>query len=109
MVDQIPETLVGKTIRWEFDGGPTAGTVYEHRLNQDGSVEYRSVEGDGGWVRVQNCAADRVTGQVHVISYLSESGFALTAVLNFADMKVRAYASNETSWFPQIGRFSIIE
>ena len=46
---------------------------------------------------------------MHVISNLSESGYTLTAVLNFGEMSVLSFASNEKGWFPARGTFEVIK
>jgi len=45
----MPETstttsLSGRTFRWKFADGPTAGATYEHTFEPDGSVVFRKVE-----------------------------------------------------------------
>lgn len=34
------DSLRGRTLRWTFADGPTAGTTYEHTFNDDGSIGY---------------------------------------------------------------------
>ncbi len=41
-----PQSLAGQTLRWKFSGGPTAGTVYEHKFRSDGTVVWRNVSPD---------------------------------------------------------------
>jgi hypothetical protein len=108
----IPESLVGSTVRWSFSEGPTKGSIYEHTFNRDGSVEYREVtEGKdkGKGTREKQCAVEKISPNVHVISYLSSSGYTLTVVLNFDDMSAHSYASNEKGWFPAKGTFEVIK
>ena len=38
-------SLSGRTIRWMFVDGPTAGTTFEHTLDPDGSIVWRAVDG----------------------------------------------------------------
>ena len=33
----------GRTIRWTFADGPTAGTTFEHEFKHDGTVVFRTV------------------------------------------------------------------
>src|SRR5438552_2698485 len=35
----------GKTLRWSYEDGPTAGTTFEHDFGEDGRVQYRMVDG----------------------------------------------------------------
>ena len=106
----VPETLQGKTVRWQFSEGPTQGTVYEHVIGKDGSISWNSAGGKGkGESPVDGKGTvEKVADNVHVISYLSPSGFALTAVLNFEDGSVLSFASNEKEWFPAHGTFEIV-
>ena len=100
---------MGKTVRWSFNEGPTKGSVYEHTFNADGTVEYREVsKGEGKATREKQCAVERITPSVHVISYLASSGYTLTVVLNFGDMSAISYASNEKGWFPAKGAFEVV-
>ncbi len=111
MAEKAPKSLQGKTVRWTFDEGPTQGTTYEHRFGDDGTVVWSVVkgEGEGKSGPETKCAVERVTPDVHVVSYLSESGYTLTAVLSFADMSVLSFASNEKQWFQAKGSFEIVE
>ena len=38
------DSLRGRTVRWTFNDGPTAGTTYEHRFDEDGSIGFRGVD-----------------------------------------------------------------
>lgn len=49
----------------------------------------------------------KLTDDVEVVSYKSKEGFTLTVVLNFANMWMVGYASNEKDWFQQKGTFEI--
>ena len=107
-----PKSLVGATVRWSFTEGPTKGASYEHTFNSDGSVEYRDVsEGKdkGKKTKEKKCAVEKITTSVHVISYLSSSGYTLTVVLNFDDMSAHSYASNQKGWFPAKGTFEVVK
>jgi phenolic acid decarboxylase len=106
-----PTTLSGKTIHWTFSEGPTKGTTYEHKLYRDGSIGFRVVEGEGEGrhEKVKQGAVEKISDEVHVISYLSASGYTLTAILNFADGSVVSYASNSEGWFPAQGTFELVD
>lgn len=106
-----PESLKGKTLRWSFTDGPTAGMTFEHSFNQDGSVTWR-MEGkegkEGKPTRVDNCAAVKVDDSVFAVSYLGESGYTLTVVLNFRSGEAIAFGSNDKEWSQQKGSFEVV-
>ena len=103
------DSLVGRTVRWRFADGPVAGKTYEHTFDTDGSVVYRSVDGEvaGKATRERVCATDRISDDIFVISYLAVSGYALTVVLNFHDHRMVGFASNEEAWYRQQGTFEL--
>ena len=76
--------LTGKTIRWTFVDGPTAGATFEHSFNDDGSVTWRALDGQwkGATAREKSYVAVKVNEKTWVISYLAASGHTLTVVLN---------------------------
>ena len=39
------ESLTGRTLRWKFVDGPTAGVTFEHTFDPDGSVVWRALDG----------------------------------------------------------------
>jgi hypothetical protein len=87
------QSLVGKTVRWSFNEGRTRGSVYEHTFNADGSVEYREVsKGKGKTTRKKQCAVERITPSVHVISYLVRTKF----------MRFWANPSARVRWWPHL-------
>ena len=110
-MNETPETLIGKTLRWTFADGPVAGKTYEHTFHPDGTVDYRSVEpaAVGTATHEKACATDKVSDHVFVISYLAASGYALTVVLNFRNHRMIGFASNEEAWYRQQGTFTLVE
>ena len=105
------ESLVGKTLRWTFTDGPTAGTTYEHVFNADGSIGFRGADKaqKGKFTWAKDGAIVKIGDDVFAISYLSESGFTLTVVLNSRRMEMVGFASNSESWFQQKGTFEVVE
>jgi phenolic acid decarboxylase len=103
------ESLVGRTVRWTFADGPVAGKTYEHTFNADGSVVYRSVDGEvpGKSTRERVCATDRISDGIFVVSYLAVSGYTLTVVLDFQNHRMVGFASNEEAWYRQHGTFEL--
>lgn len=102
------ESLRGKTLRWTFADGPTAGTTYEHTFGEDGSIGFRGTDkgakGEFTWAKEGTVAT---IGGLLVVSYLAESGFTLTVVLNPSAGTMIGFASNDESWFQQQGTFEL--
>ena len=103
--------LTGKTIRWTFVDGPTAGDTFDHSFNEDGSVTWRAVEGQwkGATARENSYVALKMNENIWVISYLAASGHTLTVVLNADDHRVVALGSNEKSLSSHSGTFQLLE
>lgn len=103
----IRDPLRGKTLRWTFDDGPTAGVTYEHRFRSGGVVQYRQA-GDRK-AHQANYEIAKAGNSVVAVSYLSESGFTLTSVLDLRTGTVAAFASNEDQLVLQHGTFQVAE
>jgi hypothetical protein len=105
------DSLYGKTLRWTFTDGPMAGATYDHTFHKDGSVEFASVEGAeaGKPTRQKNAAAVKVADDVFAVSYLGDSGYTLTVILNFQQMKMVGFASNDKQWSQQKGTFELLD
>jgi molybdenum cofactor biosynthesis protein MoaF len=104
------DSLRGKTVRWSFDDGPVAGMRFEHTFDDDGSVTWRILDGQGkgASAREKHCAAMQVSADVHAVSYLAASGHTLTTVLNFSTGRAFAFASNNTDWQALTGTFEVV-
>jgi len=122
--ERTEDPLRGKTVRWTFEDGPTAGTTFEHRFSPDGTVEYRAVGAASGTStqgqRKPAAAAPlerkptryvtrKAAPDVFAVSYLAASGYTLTVVLNFTDHRMVGFASNDKEWFVQQGSFEIVD
>src|SRR3954465_10317036 len=103
-----PLSLAGRTMQWRFDTGPTAGKTYEHRFGSDGTVAFSEVggkaanassDGQGG----PRYASFEVAPDMHLVSYLAASGYALTVLVNRRTKQLHGFASNDKSWFPLAG------
>ena len=99
------DPIIGKTLRWSFDDGPTAGKIFEHTFAADGTVRWKMVGGgkSGGGEALYQVA--RINDDVCAVSYLSESGYTLTSVLDLDEGTVVGFASNETGLVIQHGHF----
>jgi hypothetical protein len=120
MAQPDDDPVRGKTMRWTFTHGPTAGSTYEHTFSQSGTVKFKPVGGgpDGGKPAAKSAkpakpespkyAAMRAADDVYAVSYLSGSGYTLTVVLNFKDNTIVGFASNDKQWFPVKGSFETV-
>ena len=103
-------SLSGKTIRWMFVDGPTAGTTFEHTLDPDGSIVWRAIDGafKGASRREKVYGAVRINDRTWAVSYLAESGHTLTVVLNLASHQATGFASNNQTWQQLSGTFEVM-
>jgi hypothetical protein len=113
----VPATttsISGRTFRWTFEEGPTAGGTYEHRFGEDGKVSFRKVDGDskeqGEKPKAETkYASFEVAPEVQLVSYLSDSGFTLTVAMNFETERIYGFASNDKEWHPVSGRLETVK
>ena len=107
-------SLAGRTLRWTFPGGPTGNAIYEHDFRADGTVEWRQV-GGGAQQPPSNVAKEKqtryesfeVAAGLHLVSYLAESGYTLTVLVNLNDGVLHGFASNDKQWYPLVGTLSL--
>jgi len=105
------DPIRGRTLRWTWTEGPTAGTTHEHVFGEDGSVVWRVIEGPqkGKSAQEKEYAVVRVADDVYAVSYLAASGYTLTVVLNFKDKRMVGFASGEKAWYPGKGTFEVLD
>src|SRR4029079_16798744 len=111
-----PETptsaLSGRTFRWKFETGPTAGATYEHTFEPDGGVQFRKLDGkaEGKPTREKKYSSFEVAPKVHLVSYLAaESGYTLTVAMNFETGRLYGFASNDKEWYPVSGTLEAVK
>jgi hypothetical protein len=97
------DALAGRTFRWTFDGGPTAGKTYEHTFSDDGTVVFKEVGGAAPAGPGVKYASFEITPQILLVSYLSTHGYTLTVAMNRASKKLQGFASNDKEWYPVEG------
>lgn len=105
------ESLAGRTLRWKFGDGPTAGKMYEHTFRSDGKVVFREVSGEThakprkepNEADAPKYASFEIAPETHLVSYLSGSGYTLTVAVNLQTNECRGIASNEKEWYPLTG------
>jgi hypothetical protein len=111
--ETLPLSLAGETQRWRFTSGPTANQTYEHTFNRDGTVTWKSVNpsakaaaskpGAEKPVAPARYVSFEVDPDLHLVSYLSESGYTLTILVNRRSRALVGFASNQTEWYPVQG------
>jgi hypothetical protein len=104
------ERIHGHTFRWIWSSGPVKGSTHEHVFNDDGSVIWSCIAGPGKGhsSREKKYAAEKITDDVYVVSYLSSTGYTLTVAMNFADHSLIGFASGGKGgkdWHPCRGTF----
>lgn len=105
-------SLKGRTFKWTFDEGPTAGSTYEHTFEPDGSVAFRKVDGGPGGkpTREKKYASFEVAPEIHLVSYLAaESGYTLTVAMNLETGRLYGFASNDKEWYPVSGTLEVVK
>lgn len=109
--EDAADRIRGKTMRWTWTKGPTAGTTHEHVFNDDGSMVWRVLDGpkSGKSGHEKEYAEGMVTDDVGVVSYLAESGYTITMVLNFGNGRMTGFASNAKEWMPVQGTFEVVD
>lgn len=114
------KSLAGRTFRWTFDDGPTAGKTYEHAFQPDGTVVWREVDASGttppagekppdagkpdGKKPDTQYASFEVAPSTHLVSYLSDAGYTLSVAMNLDTMRIYGIASNTQEWYPLTGK-----
>jgi MoaF N-terminal domain len=108
-VAENARSLGGRTFRWTFVEGPTAGTTFEHTFFADGSVTWRDIaDSSAPAAPSQEKSMTRyvsweVAPSTHLVSYLAESGYTLTVAMNLDSRQCYGIASNSKEWFPLTG------
>jgi hypothetical protein len=110
------DPVKGKTLRWSYEDGPTAGKTFEHDFGDDGRVRYRFADGagqDGGDGSMKGerpkYEVASINDDVFAVSYLAPSGYTLTSVLDAGTGTIVSFASNEKELVIQHGTFEVRE
>jgi len=101
-------SLSGRTIRWKFEEGPTAGGTYEHTFEPDGTVTFSKLGGKP--TSGNKYASFEVAPDVELVSYLEAgSGYTLTIAMNYETGRLYGFASNGKDWQPVSGTLEIVK
>ena len=107
--------LAGRTFRWTFNDGPTAGKTYEHVFNADGTVVFKEANGaqpatatgeKGPGIKY---ASFQIAPNTHLVSYLSNHGYTLTVAMNLDNKELHGFASNDKEWHPVKGTVEVVK
>lgn len=97
--------LAGRTFRWTFNDGPTAGKTYEHVFADNGTVTFKEVGGESVQAAEPSMempgakyAAFEIAPKVYLVSYLSSHGYTLTVAMNLNSKRLHGFASNDKEW-----------
>lgn len=99
--------LTGLRIRWTFQDGPTAGTMYEHRFMANGTVRWNEAGDRPTRSSTAKVNVVPIRPGVVAVAYLAESGYTLTSILDTDAGLVVAFASNESGLVVQHGTFDV--
>ena len=102
--------LLGRTIRWRFSDGPSAGQTFEHTFNGDGSVVWRSVDGEEPTKlhREKFGSIAPISDDVVAVSYASAGGYTLTVALNLDTSQMVGFTSGHDTWAQHKGSFELL-
>jgi len=100
----------GKTIRWIWTEGPTKGKTHEHVFADDGTVAWRELDDtqNSRLSKPTKYAAFKIKDDVYAVSYLADSGYTLTVVMNYEDSSIVGFASGAKEWYPVKGKFQVV-
>jgi len=103
------EALLGRTVQFTFADGPSANVTYEHRFNEDGSIDFRAAgDATAKFSRAKSGTTMKVGDGLFLMSYLSKEGYTLTLLLNVRTLELVGFASNSDVWFQQKGTLEFV-
>jgi len=108
MVESLRAARVaGKTFRFSWVAGPTAGQTHEHIFHTDGSVSYAQVDPQRSpqHTTEKQYGALEIGDDIVLVSYLASSGYTLTVAMDFRNHRLQGFASGAKDWYPVQGRF----
>jgi hypothetical protein len=103
----MKDTIRGKKLVFKFEDGPMASKSFEHAFHRDGSLDF-GMPGGKGATHVDKYELADVGKDVAAVSYLSDSGYTLTTVLDFGTQRIVAFSSNAKELGIQHGTFEVV-
>lgn len=99
------DPIRGQSIVFTFADGPMAKKSVEHTIDEEGQVSFKMGEKS---TKAKKCEVAKIGDDVHAISYLGDSGYTLTVILDFSTNKLTAFSSNEKELGVQHGTFEVV-
>ncbi|MDC1162316.1 phenolic acid decarboxylase [Tenacibaculum sp.] len=105
MENQKTNSLVGKTIIWEWIEGAFKGGKYEVSLFNNGSIHWKGLEGaeKGQEATDKQYSIMQISNNVHTLSWLESIGWTVTVTINTKENTAFGFVSNNEQWYPLSG------
>lgn len=107
ITSEISEQVRGRSLSFVWTDGPAKDSTHIHVFHDDGTVQWHSVESNETSERPAYMAV-RMDEDLCLVSYLSQSGYTLTVVLDFIEESLTGVASNDKRWYPVRGHFQVL-
>lgn len=102
------DPIRGKTLTFTFEDGPMARKSIDHSFAEDGTLSWHMSAG-GKSTKAKKCEIATIGRDVHAVSYLSDSGYTVTVILDFETGRLTAFSSNEKELGVQHGQFEEVD
>jgi molybdenum cofactor biosynthesis protein MoaF len=104
---EISDQVRGRSFAFSWTDGPAKDSTHIHAFREDGTVQWHAAESDKTSEQ-PNYLAARIDDDACLVSYLSQSGYTLTVVLDFIEESLTGVASNDKCWYPVRGHFQVL-
>ena len=104
---ELSDQVRGRSIAFSWTEGPATDSTCIHAFHDDGTVQWHSLESGAASQRPPYLGV-RIDDDLCLVSYLSQSGYTLTVVLDFIEQSLTGVASNDKCWYPVRGRFQVL-
>ncbi len=104
---ETSDQVRGRSLSFAWTAGPAKDSTHIHVFHDDGTVQWHSVESNETSERPAYMAV-RIDDDRCLVSYLSQSGYTLTVMLDFIEESLTGVVSNDKCWYPVRGRFQVL-
>ena len=106
----LKDPLRGRSFDFVFTDGQMAGKTFTHTFASDGTVSFSSGPNHESGAHERPKPGVKYTfspirDRIYAVSYRSDGGYTLTAIMDFETKKLVAFVSNETMNEVQQGIF----